>query len=195
MKTIVLFLGLLPCVTVNGHAQSAPRFGLKAGLALANWRGQGVSGTKSNVGFQVGGLARIDINDLLSLQPELLYSQKGYNSEANGLKTKSTLSYVDLPLLLRVNAGNLFFEAGPQLGYLVARNVTLSGTMSVTGSGTSGLSKFDAGYIAGLGYQFASSLNLGLRYNGGLTSVDERRKAKVYNSAFQLQVGYLFGGK
>ena len=61
---------------------------------------------------------------------------------------------------------------------------------------TDGTRKVDVGYIAGVGYQLPQGLELGLRYNGGISDLsDPSGSSKVRNSVFQFQVGYLFGGK
>ncbi|WP_456314955.1 outer membrane beta-barrel protein [Pseudomonas shirazensis] len=58
------------------------RFGVKGGLNLSNIVGGDVDGTKSLVGFHVGGLAEIKITDKFAIQPELLYSAQGFTAEA-----------------------------------------------------------------------------------------------------------------
>ncbi|WP_161787220.1 hypothetical protein [Hymenobacter sp. IS2118] len=51
--------------------------------------------------------------------------------------------------------------------------------------------------MAGLGYQLESGPMIGLRYNGGISNINEgdANPNKIRNSVFQLYAGFLFGGK
>ena len=180
------------------NAQST-RFGVKAGVGLASVTGDAGSGVtkKSLIGAQAGLMADFGLSDLISFHPELLYSQKGLRVEGSGFTSQARLSYLDLPLLLRVNADGLFFEAGPQVGLLIGQKneATFNGT-TLSSTSTDGTRKVDLGYIAGVGYQLSSGLEFGVRYNGGISDLsDPSNSDKSRNSVFQFQVGYLFGGK
>jgi hypothetical protein len=200
MKKVILSLALLAGVTSAAQAQST-RFGVKAGVGLATLTGSDVSGTnkKSLVVPQAGVMADFGFSDLLSFHPELLYSQKGIRYESGSDYVQSRLSYLDLPLLLRVNADGLFFEAGPQVGFLIGEKDEIKvGSLSSSTTSTDGTRKVDLGYIAGLGYQLSSGLEVGVRYNGGISDLNDSNNSgssKARNSVFQFQVGYLFGGK
>jgi hypothetical protein len=224
MKKLLLSLGLMVGVASAASAQDA-QYGVKAGVGLSNVTGADASSTTKNLfGFQAGVMADFGLSELISLHPELLYSQKGvknsfsdsyttggytYSASSSG---QARLSYLDLPVLLRLKAAGAFFEVGPQLGFLVGQKAKYTETTSVTtGSGTpvtsssdeysdsstDGLRKVDFGYVLGVGYRLPQGLELGLRYNGGFSSLDDSRNSasKIHNSVFQFQVGYLFGGK
>ena len=52
--------------------------------------------------------------------------------------------------------------------------------------------------MAGVGYQFGGGPSIGVRYHMGFTPIYkyvQGTKIKSYNSAFQFQLGYMFGGK
>ena len=209
MKKTLLSLALLATAATAANAQAT--FGVKAGVVAATVSGDDTDGVDNRFGGQFGLTANFGINDMFSFQPELLYSQKGFQlkDEDSGLKleSKTTLHYIDVPLMLRLNADGPFFEAGPQVGFLVGRKseTEISGggnSGSTSETDTDGFSKVDIGYIAGLGYQLESGLSVGIRYNGGINSIfkDDNSSTggdskNVRNSAFQFQVGYRFGGK
>ena len=196
MKKVILSLAILAGVTSAAQAQS--RVGLKAGVGLSSVTGDGSKGAKTLVGAQAGVMADISFSDLISFHPELLYSQKGAKYDDSGVTGQIRTSYIDIPLLLRVKADGLFFEAGPQVGFLIAQKseVTIPGLGSGTSTSTDGTRKVDVGYIAGVGYQLPSGLEFGVRYNGGISDLsDKSSSTKTRNSVFQFQVGYLFGGK
>jgi hypothetical protein len=206
MKKAFLALALTLGVAGAAQAQSAT-FGVKAGVSLTNLTGTGVANTKNLVGFHGGLVANLPVNDAFSVQPELLYSMKGNKTEASvaGVTTKLTsrLHYLDVPVLARVNAGGLFFELGPQVGFLVAakqKQEISGGTVSATYDIDikERIKTVDFGYAAGLGYQVSNGPGIGLRYNGGF--IDTRKNAgssssAARNSAFQLYLSYMFGGK
>ena len=197
MKKVILSLALLASLTSVAQAQTA-RFGVKAGANLANISGKDTEDAKNLVGLSAGIMADVSFSDLISFHPELLYSQKGAKYESGGVTGQVRTSYLDLPLLLRVKADGLFFEAGPQVGFLIGQKseVTIPGLGTRSSTSTDGTRKVDLGYIAGVGYQLASGLELGVRYNGGISDLNDPSSGdKTRNSVFQFQVGYLFGGK
>lgn len=204
MKKTFFVLALALGSASAAQAQS-PAFGIKAGASLTNVTGDGVGNTKNIVGFHGGLLANLPINDAFSIQPELLYSMKGTKSEGSlaGYTTTLTsrLHYLDVPVLARVNAGGLFFELGPQVGFLLAAKQKAE-TSGGIGAGTYSrdikdqVRTVDFGYAAGLGYQLSNGPGIGLRYNGGfIDTKNPSSSAEVRNSAFQLYLTYLFGGK
>lgn len=202
MKKIILYFGLLVGVSCVAQAQSI-KYGVKAGASLTNFTGGGSEGGKNLFGFHGGLVANFGINDAFSIQPELLYSMKGYKveigspSSTSGLNTAFRLHYIDIPVLARVTAGGLFFEVGPQVGFLVAAKQK----SEITGGSGAGIyyadltklyNTIDFGYAAGLGYQLNQGPDIGLRYNGGFTHINE---GSTRNSAFQLYLTYMLGGK
>ena len=193
MKKVILSLALLAGMTGAAQAQTGVRFGLKGGINYSTITAKNTDGIESKLGLQAGAFANFGLSDLISIQPEVLYSQKGFQSEGNS-KNKAKFNYIDIPVLVKVNAGGLFFEAGPQLGILASAKVT-DGSIDVDVK--KNLNTVDFGYVAGLGYQLETGPMIGLRYNGGITDIakDGNNDNKTRNSAFQLYVGYTFGGK
>jgi hypothetical protein len=217
MKKITLLL-LAGLSFSFAQAQSA-KIGLKGGANYSNIAGdlQHENVYQNKLGFNGGLTANFAIagGNFLSIQPELLYSQKGYKYRdeeyrdllGRQIKSKGTrnFNYLDLPVLLKVNAGGLFFEAGPQLSYLLGiRDNTETSINGDTDSNwrkidKDDLAELEVGYAAGLGFQAANGVSLGLRYNGSISELaksdpnnDELVNAR--HSAFQLQLGFLLGG-
>jgi hypothetical protein len=199
MKKLILSLGLLAGVSVAAQAQTGVRFGLKAGASLTTFTGKDVDGASNKFGFNGGVVANFGINDMFSIQPEVLYSMKG--AKVDGSDARVNLNYIDVPILAKIATGEtgLFFELGPQVGFLASANAK-SGSASQDVKDT--FKSVDFGYAAGVGFQVSSSAMVGLRYNGGFTNVPKEIniggtsvESKAKNSAFQLYVGYMFGGK
>jgi len=217
MKKIVL---LLVALFSFSFAQAQVKLGVKGGINYSNVAGnlQDEINYDNKVGFLGGVTANIPLvgDGFLSLQPELLYSQKGYqyldqevtiNNAKYSLKGKRNFNYLDLPVLLRVNAAGLIFEAGPQASYLLAIRDKTETENEGTGNDDKtrmkiekdNLAELEIGYVAGVGYQTPMGVGIGLRYNGSINHLaksdpnnDELVNAR--HSAFQLQLSYVLGG-
>ena len=206
MKKVLLTLALAAGVTSLSQAQV--KLGLKAGVNLANYGGDGKDdledgfGTdlKSLVGFH-GGLvlnAPITSDGFFAIQPELLFSQKGARLEEDGDKVTIRQNFIDLPVLAKINADGFTFELGPQVGLLLSSKTKVEvGGQSQEDSDTDGLNKFQVGYAVGVGYQLPSGPNFGIRYTGNFSGIEEDADDdfKLTHRVFQFSVGYLFGGK
>jgi hypothetical protein len=211
-KIICLFIaGMSLCCA---QAQSL-KVGFKGGVNYSNMAGnlQDENLYSNKFAFHGGIGTQLNLlGDLLSVNPELLYSQKGYNYldqevMINGIehenKGKRNYSYVDLPLLLKVKASGFFVEAGPQIGYLVGiqdkkeQSVNNIEDKDVEWLSKDGLAEWEAGYVAGLGFQANNGLSLGLRYNGRINSLvkqdADRNWTNARHSVVQLQLGFLLG--
>ena len=224
MKKIILSLALLAGIASTASAQTGLKVGLKGGFNGSTFSGTDSKGSNYKAGFAAGGLLNYGLSDNLSLQLELLYSQKGaardYDNGAGKTYTaKSTLGYIDIPLLVKYNIGEdgkgLFFEVGPQGSLIVnQRSFTEDSGGSQIGSSittTDAFNKVTIGYVGGIGYQITGGLGIGLRYTGDISQVYKDggkdvsttvggvtttvTNPSVHNSVFQFQVHYLFGGE
>ncbi|WP_046245405.1 porin family protein [Hymenobacter terrenus] len=224
MKKTLFSLALLVAgLATTAHAQSGPRVGIKGGGSLSSFVGKNAKNLAYKPGFQAGVLFNFGLSDIVSLQPEVLYSQKGVTYEKNGRpfglndEVRSTLHYIDVPVLAKITAGGnddgtgLFFELGPQVSFLAGQRTVNDRTddnlAGPLGKSTGSFNKVAGGFVAGLGYQITSGLGLGLRYTGDFSRVYKegsyvadgtsvrQNNPNVRNSVFQLQAHYLFGGK
>ncbi|MFD1871938.1 porin family protein [Hymenobacter bucti] len=204
-KSILVLLAFMLVFSTVAQAQRRGRssndvsLGLKAGASMTNLVGDYVKNQNFDnlFGFHAGVFANITLTQLFAFQPELLYSQKGYKSSAAS-NYNLRLHYIDVPLAFHVNTGGLFFEAGPQVGFLVAAKGNSS---NVSVDVKEGYNTVDFGYLFGLGYQLKHGLGVGLRYNGAFTNIDKATtigsvtyQDKARNSAFQLYLTYSVNG-
>lgn len=203
MKKIILALALLAGTTTAASAQTSPRFGIRAGISAAT-----LSGDDDKLGFKtsdysyglagLGGVtANFPISDMFSIQPELLYNLKGTQLKditGDDSKVRLDLHYIDLPILVRVDADGPYFEAGPQVGYLLSAKF---GGKDKGNIETNKLQQLSLGYVAGVGYKLTSGLDLGIRFNGAISSVgkDDSVFDQQRNQVFSFIVGYSFGGE
>ena len=193
--------GLLLGASQQAQAQYRGRggnvsLGLKAGGTLTSFVGaDATNGYNYRFGFLAGAFANIGFARLFAFQPEIIYSQKGANYSGSS-DAGVRLHYVDVPLAFHVNTDGFFFEAGPQVGFLVAAK---NQNGSVSTDVTSAYKSVDFGYLFGLGYQLKHGLGVGLRYNGGFSNFytattigNTTIQPRYRNSAFQLYATYSF---
>ncbi|GAB3841257.1 porin family protein [Hymenobacter jeollabukensis] len=199
MKSALILLGAALLLSPAATAQQL-RFGAKVGLNYSDSRLRGVTndGTEAIFSYHLGAVGRYSFGPdaFWNVQAELLYSRKGDNYTPRGGTgvAQRRLNYLDLPVLAKINAHGLMFEAGPQIGYLV-------GASYDTGAGTShdrsGFRPVQLGYVAGVGYELPSGYSLTIRYNGDafpITKGGGFLDGPAY-SVFQAQFGYLLGGR
>ncbi|MBC8085472.1 MAG: PorT family protein [Hymenobacter sp.] len=220
-QKLVLLATLLAAAVAApaAHAQGI-RLGVRAGANLSNLSGDLTDEDRfeNKFGFHGGVLLNVGLLDdgFLSLQPEVLFSQKGFTYAdteftllGNRYKYEGdrTYNYLDVPVLLKIKAGSVYFEAGPQYSYLLKvkddSKFSINGNTASQRSGTEDLdnvNRNEIGYAAGLGYQSEGGLMIGLRYNGSFTDFgddgyqdEDTRNAR--NSVFQASVGYLLPTK
>ena len=201
-KTTLMLLALLAGGSTAAHAQYRGRggnvsLGLKAGASLTDFVGaDATNGFNNRFGFHAGIFANIGFARLFAFQPEVIYSQKGAHF-ANNSDAGLRLHYVDVPLAFHVNTDGFFFEAGPQVGFLVAAKSQIG---SVSTDAKDAFKSVDFGYLGGLGYQLKHGLGIGLRYNGAFSNIYKEvplstnsvYQQRTRNSAFQLYATYSF---
>lgn len=197
MKRIFFTLATLTLAHSASHAQLHKRsdsyVGVKAGGSVASFTGDQSQNTRSVYGGHAGVFASLALNRPFTLQPEILYSMKGNMGQASISDATERLAYLDIPVALRANLSDLFVEAGPQVGFLLAAKSTNAGeSVSVRKERRD----VDLGYLIGVGYQpVKGGLGIGGRYNAGFLSVfkdplDGTDAADVHNSVFQVYLTY-----
>lgn len=217
---------LLLIVTVSSFAtfaQTNVSFGVKAGLTSASMRGDAVNSlnnlldfadgritTNNRTGFFAGGYASIPLSELISVEPGLYYTQKGYELRGDlgikglefiGANAKATLQsdYIDIPILLKANlGGGLQLFAGPQVSYLTQSQLkTSAGLLGFnvfknTTDATSQFNRWDMGVTAGAAYQFKGGFNISAAYDYGLSKVDANKSVNGYTNAIKIGIGIAF---
>ena len=176
-------------------------YGLKGSLQLTNLTGDnakldGTNDNESRLGWAIGGTGEYEISDDLSLQAELLYSQRGAKKDASGNDRSQSLDYIDVPVnvvyTLPEMAEDVSVDAivGFQMSYLLAAQSKV-GTTETDNKDT--FKSLDYGINIGGAATFASPFSEGsitgeVRYYLGLNEISD----KVQNNAIQFNVGYNF---
>lgn len=209
-KTKFLFLFLIfTSVSIYTFGQSSG-FGLKGGLNLSNMTVEGNDDSNLKAGFHVGVFNKIGISESFSIQPELLYSAKGfkYNYDESTIadgETQFNLNYIDVPVKLVFNLSRDFeFQLGPYFSYLAGANVDTDAEVleffnidSTDELDRENFNAFEFGLTGGLGFTL-DPLVVGFNYNLGLTQAakdDEPTEAMLgdaKNTVIQVYAGILF---
>jgi hypothetical protein len=111
-------------------------FGIKAGINYANvYDAQGEQfNADGKIGFAGGGFLSIPIGKFLGVQPEVLFSQKGFQATGSLLgfdyKYTHTANYLDIPLMFSVKpTESVSILAGPQYSYLISQKNEFTSTI------------------------------------------------------------------
>jgi Outer membrane protein beta-barrel domain len=131
-KTFLVITAIAFVVNVsNGQdnktdARSKFQFGLKVGSNYSNiYDTKGEEFNADNkFGLAGGVFIAIPIGKFLGIQPEVLFSQKGYKQTGAFLgstyELTRTTDYIDIPLLVSIKPANfLTIQVGPQYSYLM----------------------------------------------------------------------------
>ena len=174
-----LFISVDGFTQEAGAAAMSSQFGIKGGLNLANLYVDNVQDQNVKAGVVVGFYAKLPLSKGVSLQPELLYSNKGaqltYSNIIQGQGVyRFNLNYVELPITFVFNiVKNFNIHAGAYTGYLASANVknVQEGTIiGITELNESDFNRFDFGLAGGLGVDIGK-FGIGARYNYGLNEV------------------------
>ena len=134
MKKIILIIGAVTTMANFSSAQETDLrerllFGLKAGVNYSNvYDAQGEEfQADPKLGLAAGAFIVIPIGKYLGIQPEVLYSQKGFKATGRILggsyEFTRTTSFIDVPLLVSFKPSEFVtLLAGPQYSYLIKQS-------------------------------------------------------------------------
>jgi len=184
-------------------------FGFKVGFNGSNIGGDNnLKGIKP--AMHVGAVAEIQVSDLFSIQPELLYSIQGSQKKndvsqqnlppsvqaSRGEREsyiKNNNHYITLPIMVKYFVSDFIsIDAGPQVGYLVFAK-TSNGWEEWTDTKDS-LNAFDYGVNLGASYEMDNGMNINIRYNYNFANIYKSNNFdfKANNTNIQVSLGYKF---
>ncbi|MBC5772924.1 PorT family protein [Pontibacter sp. KCTC 32443] len=163
---------------------------------------------KAATGAQVGLATNFMLGEVFSIQPEFLYTQKGYRFEDADETVTGKYDYIDVPVLAKLSFGSPqlkgFVTAGPTFSYWMGGKDTFesdgmdfSEDIDFDNEDDGIENQFEAGASIGLGLAYligTGTFNVDVRYGAGLSSVyDTDDDAKLKNNGVSVSVAYLFG--
>jgi len=199
MKKSVLVIALMLMSTTFISAQEFVYFGVKGGVNFSSFTGDGYDDfvdPEERTSFHLGLLAEIPVSDRFSIQPEVLYSAQGYDiSSMDGADdVEFQLDYINVPVLAKFYLFNRFsIEAGPQIGFLVNKEIDTNPTGDGGDISINDDNYKDVDFALGLGasYKFSNFFVSG-RYNIGLSDIYDVEGVDAKNSVIQAGVGLMF---
>ena len=194
---IAVLVTMLASVAV-GHAQRRAEFGVFAGGTFSRFGGDDIGEfDKTRVGVAVGGSVALSLGPYFSIQPELLFAQKGAE---NGTDGSFTISYVELPVLAKFRLpaqgnGRQFsphFYVGGAVGLKAGCTARSGSTSDSCEDAGVDMKSTDVSLVVGAGVDIGRAM-LGARYDIGLSKIqDAATPEDVKNRAFYLLVGWAF---
>jgi len=183
-RIVILILLALPFIS---PAQDI-RYGVKAGLNLANYQGED-NGGRFKAGAYSGLFVNYKFTDMFAIQTELVYSQQGSRDHIDGNSVTTSLDYLTVPVLMQFSLNNFdqfIFVLGPQVGYLLDSKVK---TEVGTEHDKSIYEDFDFGIIAGIEYEFSDHFLINTRYYYGLIKFFNQSEVNSGARNFNISIG------
>ena len=211
MKKIInlLFVGVLVGMAGVASGQMQLAVGLKGGLNFASLNTN--SSVKSNysnrTGYHAGAYVMFKFTKV-AIQPEVIFSKQGQSFTFNQKDYNSNYDYINIPIMLKLYlAGGLNLQAGPQFGFLASSKGALINAANGSVQTDQDLKNFmkssDVSIGVGFGWDLPFGLNVGARYNIGLSDINKysgssappayvstMQTSQAKNQVIQVSVGY-----
>jgi hypothetical protein len=140
MKKVIIMIAFVTIAVTNSNAQTTTdnretlSFGLKVGANYSNVYDSNNQDfvADSKLGLAAGAFVAIPFGKFIGIQPEIMYSQKGFKSTGTYLGSTysmtRTTDFIDVPLLIAVKPiGQLTLLFGPQFSYLMKQKDEFTG--------------------------------------------------------------------
>ena len=162
----IYFLAIALAFLTNAFGQV--NFGLKAGANLANIKIDASVDKKTILQFHAGGMLHVGLTKKLFIQPELLYSIKGFNSPSIDFLEDHDilLSYITTPILLgyRIRK-HVSLMLGSEFGFLTDAKADFG---KASFDRTDAYNKVDIGIDVAVSIKPTKKVGFDLRYNHGI---------------------------
>ncbi|QHT66009.1 PorT family protein [Rhodocytophaga rosea] len=173
MKKVLLSVAAMVAFGFAGHAQVS--FIPKAGITFSNVAvKEKEDNQKSNLAMVAGFGINLPISEdgFFSVQPELLYIQKGVKYEEDGNYIKTSFNHIELPVLAKVSFGSDAFKAyvnaGPSFAYNMGGKTTLKFNDEKESMKLRFADKEDTDEISYIDPEYSNRTDFGVQFGGGL---------------------------
>ena len=173
------------------------QWGLKAGVNLANFESSIYPNSTNRTSFHAGGLAHIHLSPKFAVQPELVYSVQGFKQKiSSGYELDFKADYINIPVLVQYMVRGARIQTGPQVGFLLsAKGDYTDGTFDDV---KDNMKSIDFSWSFGLGYLTVRGIGIDVRYNLGISNINDEITAagvndlEINNRVWQLGLFYQF---
>jgi hypothetical protein len=181
----------------NMDAREELKVGIKAGLNYSNVYSESGDDfvADGKAGFAGGVFVSIPLGKLVGIQPELMYSQKGFKGEVVGVDYKATFNYIDLPIHLQIKpTENISILAGPQFSYLLSSKYEFGNLSTSNNDAEDDNNRATVGLSAGVDFTVQNFV-ISARGSWDLSKVNKDNNTSdinYKNQVLQVTLGYRF---
>ena len=172
---VVAMAACLAGASVHEAQAQLVSLGLMAGASLSTFTGHFAADVKNHAGFIAGAFVRVGALGF-AVQPGVYYTAKGAKtsdfSETTGTGSRTTLNYVQIPIVIRIHMGPLYVGAGPAIGLKLSCATATAGAASSDCGSESGAKSTEVSGIAEAGVEFGK-FSLGARADIGISNAIE----------------------
>lgn len=194
------------CLQTSAFAQ---RFGVKAGLNLANvnYQPEPEEDFKMLPTFNVGGVAEFDFSENMGIGVGLQLAGKGSKAEDSGFEVKFNPMYLQVPVNVYYRNSGFYAGVGPYIGFGLFGNYTLSfmgdeetESIEFGNDVDDDFAPLDFGLGFEVGYHVIAPLRISLSYDLGLMNIlpqdiqDIDDEFSLRNNVLGINVAYFFSG-
>lgn len=169
--------------TMFKNIEFGPRIGVGASKLIID--NNDVKAENVRLAFSIGAFVEFNLSEMFAIRPEVHYSIKGGKYENDFIFTKITtdygINYLEIPILAKVNFGNISVMAGPHYAKKLSESITHNGKTSSLSSKIINSSDDDYGLTAGLAFKITPEISIDLRTNMGMKEISERFDVKNFN--------------
>jgi hypothetical protein len=182
--SVIVFITLVGLGNQQLVAQTMARAGIRGGVNASKIYISNAGDENALIGFHAGVYGQFLSSKRFAIQPELLFSTKGYNAqytELDNQEIKYRLNYLDLPILAVIKLGDAGeIHLGGYASYLLGSTISYDPNLAngINKINKDDLKSYDYGLSGGLGINFGN-FQVGMRYNFGLVSLADSDAAKV----------------
>ena len=196
MKRLIVVLLILTCFCGSALAEGMT-YGLKAGATLSDFSGD-IEHNERKLGFCGGLFLNYAVNEIFSVQPELLFVMKGTKHEQLE-NTAYHLTYFEIPVLVKLSLPTdaAFVPhafVGPSFGFLMDATEEYT---NIENDVKDYFNSLDYGMVVGTGFDFmigTGRLLLDFRYTFSMTNILEEEENEdddeLKNTGLTIMVGY-----
>ncbi len=207
-----MIVALSTCFSANAQVTITPKIGLT--ISSVGYS-EDVKDVSVRTSTQLGLAFDLGINSGFSIQPELLYIQKGdKRTKKIGTVTNTEylhINYLEIPVLAKMKFGNdnteFYITAGPSLGIGMSADIrTVTSSSLIPSASTTDkvklgtendalFKRFDLGLQLGVGvvlYGFTFDVRYGNSIVNIFNDPDNDLGVKAYNRTLGISVGYAF---
>ena len=201
-KTLAFVAAVLLAAGGQVYGQTF-QWGIKAGGNLSTFTGSSnstYSSWSTQAGWNAGVFTNFMLGDHFSISPEVLYTREGAKitttTTQNNVNVNNNsnlhVDYLSVPVMAKYRfTGGLFIETGPEINFNISSSQWQNQSVKDITNGA------EFAWGLGVGYQSPIGLGIGLRYNLGISKVDNVSNAgwndvSLHNSGFMLDLFWTF---